>query len=245
MTFNVEEAVFRVDGRLGLRRIIRPALRSELVWRASGLSYATAVIATTGSYCSQEQYLANLSLRMRTFYPWLKPTDSVLEFGCGLGGNLLGISSKIRRGYGVDINPHFIRIANRLKKRARATNISFVSYDGDAVPRPFPVDLILCIGVFERVAKDLVDGYLSQFNQLLRRGGRLILYFLTTRAMETGFGRILGREAYAPWDVEELRARFRELGLSVEETLPHFLGGGDTYILNRGPEPANGVIPTL
>lgn len=232
MKINVESLVMRIDGRANLRRFFRHFLRSDLAWRASGLTYATAVVATTGSYSSREGYLSNLAERMTVFYPWLGPNDSVLEFGSGLGGNLLGLAPKVRRGYGVDLNPRFTRIATRLGKAVGASNVTFLTFDGGTVPRLYPLDLIVCIGVFERIPKKLVTGYVSQFRGLLSDNGRLIVYFLTREATDAGFGRVLGDGAYVTWQVGELHALFHSLGFRVETVMRRFLGAGDTYVLS-------------
>lgn len=242
MTLNVEELVVRIGGRVNLRRLVQPLIRSEVAWRASGLTYATAVVATTGSFCSRHQYLENMANRMETFTPWFKPTDSVLEFGCGLGGNIIGVSPRIRRGYGVDINRLFVRSASRLGRLAGADNLSFVGYDGRLVPRLYPVDVVLSIGVFERLPKGLVVGYLSQLRRMLQPGGRMILYFLTDQAIERGFGRVLGRESYIGWQGDELERVFRELNLEVQVVLPRFLRAGDCYILRCPPITATPAV---
>lgn len=235
MVVNIESLVIRIDGRINARRVIQPFLRSQLLWRASAITYGTAVVATTGSFARPHDYLSSTSSRMEAFYHWLNPTDSVLEFGSGLGGNLIGISSKIKRGYGVDINPGFTRIASRLAASCKAKNVSFVGFDGRTIPQPFPVNLIFSIGVFERLRKSLVIEYLAQFRRILRAGGHLILYFLTVRAVNSGFGRVLGKEAYVPWEPQELSKLFSGLDFTVDDVIPRFLGAGDTYILSCKP----------
>lgn len=235
MVVNIERLVLRIDGRVNFRRAIRPLLRSQLLWRASAMTFGTAVVATTGSLARPDAYLESTASRMGFISHLLSPSDSVLEFGSGLGGNLIGIAFRIKRGYGVDINPGFTKLAQRLARSRRAQNIAFVSFDGRTIPSLFPINTIMSIGVFERIPKNLVIEYLSQFRRLLPSGGRLVLYFLTTRAIDAGFGRVLGKDAYVPWEPEELSILFDKLDFSVASVIPRFLGGGDTYIMSYNP----------
>jgi SAM-dependent methyltransferase len=239
---NVEAAFLRVDEHLRLRRVVRPFLRSELAWRMSGLTFASAVVATTGSYSSPDEYLASLAERMSCLSSWFSESDRVLEFGSGLGGNLIGIASKIDSGYGVDVNPYFTRIAERLSKKKKVVNLKFVTYGGLEIPRLYPLDVVLSIGVFERLPKSQVLGYLKQFKSMLSENGTLILYFLTRRAIHSGFGQVLGPESYVAWESEELESMFSQLGLNVRKVLPRFLNSGDTYILGKESRPEGGIL---
>lgn len=230
---SVEGLVLRLDKHLGLRKIFRPLLRSEVVWRASGLTYATAVIATTGSYSSSERYLSNLALRMEELGRWFQPTDRVMEFGCGLGGNLIGLASRIQVGFGVDVNPGYVNIANKLAERAGVRNVTFTPYDGHKLSSPYLLNGVISIGVFERLPKPLVLSYLSQFREVLAPRATLILYFLTDQALRAGFGRVLGESAYVSWSPEELSRIFAQLGFEPLDVVTHFPSEGDTYVLRH------------
>jgi SAM-dependent methyltransferase len=244
---NIEGRAIRADRRWNLRRLARPWLRSEVLWRASGLTYATSVIATTGSYGTREQYLASMAARMKQLRQWFHPTDRVFEFGSGLGGNLIAVAPEIRLGYGVDINPLFVRRANRLANLAGARNVEFVAYDGVSIPYRYPVDVVLSIGVFERLPKPLVRSYLKQFRRLMPGGGTLLLYFLTVEAIRSGFGRVLGGDAYVPWERSEILDALATAGFGVTEVLGHFPSEGDTFVLRCTPVaeggPGKALIP--
>ncbi|MEM3845818.1 MAG: class I SAM-dependent methyltransferase, partial [Candidatus Parvarchaeota archaeon] len=125
-------------------------LSSKFVWRLSGVSYRTAVIATHGFYVPKGRYLEETKNQMLPLLKYFNNTDRVLEFGCGIGGNLIGISDNIKEGLGIDINPLFIFQANKLKRMTGKKNIDFISYDGKKFPMLGKFNSIYSIGVFER-----------------------------------------------------------------------------------------------
>ena len=42
-----------------------------------------------------------------------------------MGRNLFGIAGKIREGYGIDVNPHYIKLANKLTLKRITINPLF------------------------------------------------------------------------------------------------------------------------
>ena len=92
--------------------------------------------------------------------PYLK-NGNVLEFGSGLGGNLISIHNFVERGVGVDINRFYVRKANKLAYRTRANNIKFTKYDGKAESLKGNFDSIFSIGVFKRIPKEEVYKYVN------------------------------------------------------------------------------------
>lgn len=196
--------------------IIKKILASKTVWYLSGLTYPTAVIATHGRYVPYKKYLSECSNQMRLLEDYLSSSTVILEFGSGLGGNVVSIHNRCQLVYGVDINSHYIRIAKRNAKKIKAANVEFVVYNGRDVPqmRERPVT-VFSLGVFERIPKDKVRSYLKELCEMLTEDGRLILYFLTERARKTPFTNRLGDDAYVYWSELELRELMVYLGLSI------------------------------
>jgi cyclopropane fatty-acyl-phospholipid synthase-like methyltransferase len=126
----------------------------------------------------------------------------------------------IREGIGIDINSGFLRIAKRLAARSGAENISFQLYDRDNFRPPAGLELIISVGVFERLTKGEVGNYVSWFRQMVRGGGRVGLYFLAESATQTEFVRRLGPEAYFFWNPAEIRELMCSCDFRTDQVLP-------------------------
>lgn len=196
-------------------------LASRLVWRLSGLTLATSIRATWGRFATVSDYIAE---NQRSMEPWtgLISQDSVLlDFGCGPGGRLVALRSSIRRGYGIDINPFYVRHARRLAKRFGATNLTFVDYKGGRIPLPDePLDIALGFGTFERIPREEAVGYINQISRGLRPDGRLIIYLLSERARHTALTRLLGESAYCYWSPKEIQQVVDDRGLEIKDQVP-------------------------
>lgn len=230
---NAEGTLFRLIEITGRTRLVERLLRSELVWRASGATYLTSVIATTGSYGSPESYIGSMSARMTRLRPWFSQNDVVLEFGSGIGGNLLAVSPWVSRGFGIDINPWFTSQAERLRRRFGVENVSFHCYDGRHLPAFGRLDLVFAFGPFERIPKASARSYLTQLARALVDGGHLISHFLTDRDQQAQFARLLGPDAYTWWDTVELTALLGTLGLVEVSRSRDFPSSGVTLVLEK------------
>jgi|GEM_PF-1492613 len=206
---------------MSLPRFLRRALASEAVWRASGFTLATAIRATRGRFQSVSAYLEDCRRELAPLDAWIPSGGSVIEFGCGPGGLLLALRTRIGRGIGVDINRGYIRHARRLALRLGAPNLEFVAYDGRRLPpMDAPVDLVLSMGVFERVPLELGRAYLAALRPAVRPGGHFVIYFLSERALGTPLTALLGDDAYAPWPAGVPRAALEGCGLTVVAEIP-------------------------
>ena len=78
--------------------LIKRVMRTKLVWRLSGISFRTATNATTGRPMSIYEYVNSGKEEMSPLLKYLQIDKTVLEFGCGLGRNIFGISDKIKYG---------------------------------------------------------------------------------------------------------------------------------------------------
>ena len=198
------------------RKWFKGLLRTRLAWRLSGLFWWSAVKATKGKVMDRAGYLEHCAGEIDTILPWVKPDDHVLEFGCGLGGNVHAVAGKAERVIGVDINPLYVRRARRVNRDR--DNCAFMAYDGGHLPfYDGDFTLVYSWAVFERLPKDRVAFYLGDFHRLLKPGGRTALYFLRKNALETGFSELLGDDIYVFWDPDELRDLHARENLSVLE----------------------------
>lgn len=203
-------------------RLVKRILRSDLVWRLSGLTYYSAVIATHGYFEPPSDYVASCKKQMDTFSSLIAGCTRIVEFGSGLGGNLIAVANLVSVGYGIDINPFYPRIAKRIARRVGVENVHFMTYNGRTVPRIVPApDIIFSFGVFERLPKAVVRDYIAQLRDTLHPEGRMILSFLTVAALQTSFVNQLGADAYVPWTAEEIRRAARDLRLELESLTPH------------------------
>lgn len=221
--------------------VLNKLLKSQFVWRLAGITYPTAVIATHGVYLSKNDYFQHCFKQTKFIHPLLNDHARVLEFGCGIGGNLLSIADKIQLGVGIDVNSLFIHRAGRFAKRQSKKNLTFVSYDGNTLPIQSKFDVIFSLGVFERIAKPIVKGYLLQMRDALDEHGVMAIYFLTPRAIDSSFVRLLGSDAYVYWTRDELSSFFVSNSMNVEsfmdkwgyETKDSNLQMGDVVIVRR------------
>lgn len=139
-----------------MRNPIKCILSSNIAWYLTGLTYATAVIATNGGYLPKKRYINVGKGEMKIFSSYLNRNKTVLEFGCGPGKNLFGIADLVKIGYGIDVNPRYIRLAMKLAKKYNFNNLHFIKYDGINFPDIPKADLIFEKGVFERLDKTIV-----------------------------------------------------------------------------------------
>ena len=196
-------------------RILRPLLRTPLAWRLSGLFWWSATWATKGRPLNRQDYLANCRDNARHIDEGLRGDDSVLDFGCGLGGVTLAIARTAGQVVGLDVNPLYIRWARKVG--AAQANCEFVTYDGGRLPfADGSFSFVYSWAVFERLPRDTVETYIADLRRLLAPGGRTTLYFLSGKARDTAFVDLLGEGAYVYWRREGLLAMHKRAGLTIE-----------------------------
>ncbi len=98
------------------------------------------------------------------FYPYLKPTDTVLDFGCGNGGLLRLFQSRAGRVDGLEVNP----AARALAQESGAQIYASL----EALPADAQYDVILSNHVLEHLRD--VNAVLDQLRTKLRPGGLLL-----------------------------------------------------------------------
>jgi len=83
-----------------------------------------------------------------------RPTDVVLDIGCGNGHHLLELSPEIALGIGIDISPGMIELARaRLRGSPWRTKITFEVDDAEELKgiADQSIDLAICIGALEHM----------------------------------------------------------------------------------------------
>lgn len=201
--------------------VVQRLLRSNLAWRLSGLTLPTAILATSGRVRTVSDYLDLTRRQMKLLSSQVEFKGHVLEFGSGLGGNLIAIRDRLIDGIGLDINRSFLSHARALARIAGASNLQFVEFDGHVFPFPErSFDCIFSIGVFERLPRSRVRQYVTSFSGLLKPGGVCALYFLSDIAMATTFSNLLGRDAYVTWRPDEVTGLVKGTAFSIIESFP-------------------------
>ena len=102
-----------------------------------------------------------------------RPTDVVLDIGCGTGHHLLGLGPEVARGIGIDISSGMIELVRvRLRSSPWRAKLTFEVDDAEGLQKIAnrSIDLAICIGAFEH----MVDkrAVLSSIYRVLKCSGR-------------------------------------------------------------------------
>ncbi|MEQ1850964.1 MAG: class I SAM-dependent methyltransferase [Chthoniobacteraceae bacterium] len=99
------------------------------------------------------------------FLPYLKPSDVLLDFGCGNGGVLRLAAKAVARAEGVEVNPASAQMA-------RGFGLT-VHPSAEALPTAPVYDVIMSNHVLEHVRD--VCATLERLRQCLKPGGRIVI----------------------------------------------------------------------
>jgi ubiquinone/menaquinone biosynthesis C-methylase UbiE len=102
-----------------------------------------------------------------------RPSDVVLDLGCGNGHHLFALAPEVARGIGIDISPGMIELARaRLRSSPCITNLAFEVDDAEKLKgfADQSIDLAICIGAFEHIFDK--RAVLASIYRVLKSGGR-------------------------------------------------------------------------
>ena len=133
--------------------------RNQKFWNRIAERYAARPLRNVAAY---EAMLADVSAR-------LKPTDRVLEIGCGTGGTAIRLASGVAQYTATDFSTEMVRIA---RAKPFEGNLSFRVADAASAFDGGPFDVICAFNVLHLV-EDLPET-LARIHANLKPGGLLI-----------------------------------------------------------------------
>jgi len=155
---------------------------------------------------------------------YLKPTDTVLEFGCGTGSTALLLADSVAQYTASDISPNMIEIARGKSVGAELKNLEFTV--APVIDAPFALgsfDAVLGFNILHLV-EDL-PGTLGWLHQVLKPGGLLISKSACLREMNPVLRLILPVMqwvGFAPYvgtfDSDALEQSVRDAGFEIVES---------------------------
>jgi ubiquinone/menaquinone biosynthesis C-methylase UbiE len=172
-----------------------------------------------------------------------RPTDVVLDLGCGTGHPLLGLGSEVVRGIGIDISPSMIELARtRLRSSPWRAKHAFEVDDAEALTTigDQSVDLAICVGAFEHMLDK--RAVLARIHRVLKSHGRF--FCLTPHADYIWYRTIAPLLGFATKHLSSDRLRTREefLALLDEAGFRRSQAGRWTFI-PKGDMPRLVAIP--
>ncbi|MEM7524465.1 MAG: class I SAM-dependent methyltransferase [Pseudomonadota bacterium] len=172
----------------------------------------------------------------------LRPTDAVLELGCGTGGTALALAPSAGHVTGVDISSEMIRIAT--EKGEGAANVSFEKADlesgalGDT-----RYDVVMAFNLLHLI-EDL-PGALRRIHEHVAPGG----LFISKTPCLSHFGllvkimipvmRAVGRAPFVGYlKTDEVEAMIRATGFEIVETGDYPASSHSRFVVAKRTDPA-------
>ena len=136
-----------------------------------GYFYQSLASAHISGFRNTEERISHLGLNA------LVEKKSVLDIGCNTGFLLLSLANSYKYGFGFDINPYIVEIANKTKLYLGINNTDFVksSFEG-LKPQPM-YDVILSFAnhaTFDKNTKQDIRSYFQKIASILNDGGMLV-----------------------------------------------------------------------
>lgn len=104
---------------------------------------------------------------------YLKPTDRVLEVGCGTGSTALLLAANVEHMIASDLSSRMIEIASLKAKDQGVSNVTFITADlFDDALKQGPYDAILACNILHLVEN--APAAIRHIHGLLKPGGRFI-----------------------------------------------------------------------
>jgi ubiquinone/menaquinone biosynthesis C-methylase UbiE len=125
----------------------------------------------------REQEIEDLSKQELLDFIDPRPTDVILDVGCGTGSNELLLHSKVKRVIGMDCATGALDRCQRRMESQKIENVELIQGDATRLPPPNnAVDKVLCMSVFQYLNDSEARTALKEFSRVLKSGGVLILH---------------------------------------------------------------------
>jgi 2-polyprenyl-6-hydroxyphenyl methylase/3-demethylubiquinone-9 3-methyltransferase len=175
---NASSEVIAVSG--AERRASRSTIRGVATTPSSSSADIRCFFDRSAATGSPEQHgdaqrLLEYRLALVRSLAQLRPTDVVLDLGCGNGHHLLALAPEVARGIGIDISPGMIELARaRLRTSSGTANLTFAMDDAEELTgiADQSIDLAICIGAFEHMLDK--RAVLASVYRVLKFGGRFV-----------------------------------------------------------------------
>lgn len=102
-------------------------------------------------------------------------SDSILDFGCGVGRITYSFSKFANRVDGIDTSKNMIEVA--AAKKEKIDNVNFTLLKGTILPFPNnSYNKIFSNWVFQHISDEKIIEYLKEFYRILPNGGKIYLF---------------------------------------------------------------------
>lgn len=173
---------------------------------------------------------------------YLKPSDHVLELGCGTGGTARLLADSVAQITGTDISPAMIQIAQRRAEEDGTQNARFEAADIMASPQG-PFDAVLAHNLFHLVPETEVA--IARIGDMVKPGGLFISK--TPCLADPGLGwkmrlmrmairplQMLGKAPFVRMlSIAELEAMIADAGFEIVEVGNFPAASASRYIVAR------------
>ena len=126
---------------------------------------------------SREKEVEDLSKRELLAFIDPQPSEILLDVGCGTGGNVFLVHSKVKRVIGIDCATGALARCQRRIETHRIENVELIHGDATDLPSPdSAVHKVLCMSVFQYLDDAETRIALKECSRVLKSGGMLILH---------------------------------------------------------------------